>query len=339
MSKRHLKWIGLVLCGSMLLVALVVPAAAQEIDTVGFSAKAITPENQVDPNLSYFDLRVRPGDTQTISVYLTNEGKTDIIVDVALRAASTNRNGVIEYQIPAAPDETLVVPFDTISKTNPEISVPANSAATVNVEIRVPEQPFSGTVLGGIVLTKRTDGTAESAVGIDNRFSYVIGVKLTEDSAAVAPEFRIKSVEPTLVNYRSAMSVGIQNRAPLIIKNANVTVDLYQGSNTTPLLSVTKAPVDFAPNSVFPLPVEWNDLKMDPGAYHVAVKLNHEGKMFELTQDFTVGQQEANQVNQGTLFPPASNAFDRWLWPVVTIVLLIAAFLLFFFWRKSKKDS
>ena len=76
--------------------ALRVQAAAGQTDGIGYYVRAVLPDNQISNNLSYFDLRMQPGQSQTLEVEVVNESDKVITVDLAAVSASTNRNGIIE---------------------------------------------------------------------------------------------------------------------------------------------------------------------------------------------------------------------------------------------------
>lgn len=46
--------------------------------TINYSVKANIPENQINKNLTYFDLRINPGSQQTISLTVQNTSTEEI---------------------------------------------------------------------------------------------------------------------------------------------------------------------------------------------------------------------------------------------------------------------
>lgn len=315
-----------------------IPASAQGVDSTNFTVQAVIPSNQIDKKQSYFDLKMNPGQSQTLSVKVINISKQEITIDVALRAASTNRNGVIEYQVQTTPDETLKVPFDKIAKTDSMIKVAAHTTKKVNVTVTMPENEYDGTILGGIVFTKRQNGNQSSGVSINNLFSYVIGVKLTETDKQLSPDFRLKSIEPTLVNYRNAVVANIVNPVAMIFKGADVTANIYNKNGTTSLFSVNKTGISMAPNSVFPLPIEWEGQKMNPGDYRLELKLTYNKKLFEWNEDFKIDSTAANEINKNTLSTPIPSGNKSYWWiPVLIVGVIILLWLAFMFGRRRPR--
>ncbi len=343
MLKQRIQKLSSALCIGLICVLslLPIPVMAQTVNSSDFTVRAIIPDNQIDKSKSYFDLLMKPGQAQTLSVDVINGGKEEITVDVALHAASTNRNGLIEYQVKVDPDETLKTPFNTISNTTDQVKVAPGSAQKVNVTVTMPDQQFDGVILGGIVFTKRENNAAASGVSINNQFSYVIGVKLSETDKEILPDFRIKSIETTLVNYRKAVSINIHNPVPLIIKNANVTAKIYRKNENAPLFSIDKNGIDMAPNSVFPLPIEWEGKNMDPGQYRLELKLANNGRIWDWKQDFTIDAAKVQEINKNALDKPVKrNWWTAWWWiPVLIIVVLLLLWVAFLLGRRRRDDE
>lgn len=343
MLRRKTLKVSIALCIAMTCILSLLPisAMAQAVTSSDFTVRANIPDNQIDKSKTYFDLLMESGQSQTLSVDVINSGTEEIIVDVALRAASTNRNGLIEYQVEVDPDETLKVPFDTIANTIDQVKVAPGSTQKVDVTVTMPDDQFDGVILGGIIFTKRENNGTASGVSINNQFSYVIGVKLSETDKEILPDFRIKSIEPTLINYRKAISVNIHNSVPLIIKGANVTANIYRKNETAPLFSINKNGIDMAPNSIFPLPVEWGGENMDPGEYRLKLKLTYEGKIWEWDQDFTIDSEKVSEINKDALDKPIKvNWWTTWWWiPVLIIVVLLLLWFAFMLGRKRRNDE
>ncbi len=110
MNLKNVRKLNLVVIMMLLVSAFFqtnIPSLYANTEEADFTVQAVLPENQVNQNVSYFDLLMEPGDKQTLEVVLTN--KTDKPVDVQVEAitASTNRNGIIDYSTPNISDETM----------------------------------------------------------------------------------------------------------------------------------------------------------------------------------------------------------------------------------------
>ena len=123
----------------------------------GYYVRAVLPDNQISNNLSYFDLRMQPGQSQTLEVEVVNESDKVITVDLAAVSASTNRNGIIDYKTPDIRDETLKIPFSEIAAPeDTSIVIEAHSTAMARITIDMPAEVYDGVVLGGLVSVSYT---------------------------------------------------------------------------------------------------------------------------------------------------------------------------------------
>ena len=64
---------------------------------MGYSVKANLPENQIDKNKTYFDLKMDPNQKEEISLTVKNSSEEEIILNIVPNNSKTNQNGVIDY--------------------------------------------------------------------------------------------------------------------------------------------------------------------------------------------------------------------------------------------------
>lgn len=278
--------------------------AATDGDTgnIGYYVRAVLPENQIDDTLTYFDLHMAPGQSQVLEVEVVNETNEAITVDLAAISASTNRNGVIDYKTPDIRDKTLEHPFSELA--TPEASsltIQANGTAIARVVIDMPGESYDGVVLGGMVFTRQPDGaqTAAEGTSVQNVYSYVLGVKLSETDTAVAPAFEIESIKGETVNYLPALVHNIRNTEAAIVKGMDLHITVKDAEGNT-VAEVEKTGIDMAPNSVMPLAVTPEGSQLVPGDYTSEITLTHNGQSVDFTEKFTVGSVEAENINAVT---------------------------------------
>ena len=324
----------------LLLLAYATPALAQPFDAAGFTVSARIPENQKDSSSGYFNLLMEPGAQQVLRVDITNTKERPLTVDIALRNASTNRNGVIEYLVDVMPDSTLKYPFETIATAPSELTIPAGETKRLDVTLRMPRHGHEGVILGGIVVTGRQDEAEITGMSINNVFSYVIGVKLTGSYSAVPADFELISVEPTLINYRSAVVANIRNGAPAIVRDAHVTATIYRDGDTEPVLEMENTNVSMAPNSIFPMSTQWVEQTIAPGDYRMEMTLLNSGQSFAWTESFTISGNQAQELNNRNLeLAVAVSQTTNLLWWWIPLLLLMPILLIFaFFIGKRNRE-
>lgn len=269
--------------------------------TVGYSVQAILPDNQQDSNVTYFDLLMEPNQEQDIQVEIFNTTNEDAVIKVAVTNAVSNRNGVIDYtNTEAEVDSSLATPLTEIAVVeSPTVSIPAASSKIVTVHLEMPPEEFDGIILGGLYFEKQPteDETQSEGVSIENRYSYVIGVQLSETDTVIAPDLQLKNVGPGLANGRTALIAEIQNTEPVILRNLDITTAVYDEHNEL-IRSVKSEDYSMAPNSTMDYTIDWENQKIEGGEYIVNLHATNGQREWTWEKRFFVEKQEAAGINE-----------------------------------------
>jgi len=347
----------------MLLVfspGIVVKAAgAEDTSAIGFYVRALLPENQIDKNLTYFDLRVQPGHTQQLEVEVVNETDEAITIDVTAISASTNRNGVIDYKTPDIRDKTLLHPFSELAVFETDsLTIPARGVEIARISLTMPQDEYDGVVLGGLVFTRRLEGIepGEGEMALQNVYSYVIGAKLTENDTIVTPDFELEGIEAATVNYQPSMTHYLRNRTAAIAKGIDLHVVVSNAGGEL-VAQASYTGVDMAPNSVMPLAIAPGAGISEGGAtsgssipvgelqlgeYTSTVTLEHEGQNWTFEEKFTIGRVEAEQINDeaiGSEPVGMSTSTILLILLIVAAVVIIALFILLLLVLRRKREK
>ena len=98
-----------------------------------FSVTPILPENQIGKS-GYFNLKMAPGQSQELTLTLTNSTERTVVVEETIASATTNINGVIEYSPnDIKHDKTLKYNITDYAKIPAEITLAPNSSQQVKV--------------------------------------------------------------------------------------------------------------------------------------------------------------------------------------------------------------
>lgn len=326
-------------------------------DSIGFYVRAILPENQINDRLSYFDLQMTPSQVQALEIEVVNETNESITVDIDAISASTNRNGVIDYKTPDIRDKTLRYPFSEIADIETQdLTIPANGTGIASIVINMPAEEYDGVILGGLVLTRRTEAEQETGNGmsLQNVYSYVIGVKLSETDVPVEPDFEIESVQGESVNYQASMVHYIRNFTAAIAKDMNIQIAVTDEEGNV-VAEIERDGIDMAPNSTMPLAVsllpdggESNGSgqtqtpgDLASGDYTSEIKIDHNGQTWDFIHKFTIGSAEADNINNETIGagPEAGGSFDNL--PIILLIIAIAVIAIMFvlLMRRKKQDD
>ncbi|MCU5605714.1 DUF916 and DUF3324 domain-containing protein [Bacillus cereus] len=304
-----------------------------------FAVTAVIPENQVDKNQTYFDLKMEPGQKQTLQVQMKND--TDKEVETYANTAITNNNGITDYSVVNPEfDTTLKTPFSKIAKVQKETKIPAKSTVVVNVNIEMPTESYDGVILGGLYFKEKEeeeDKKKSEGVQIKNKYAYAIGVVLRETDAEVKPDMKLNEVKPGQVNARNVVTANLQNIKPAMLKNLSVDAKVYTEKGKDILHETKKENLRMAPNSNFDYAISWDNKALEPGTYRLEMKATDGDQKWEWTKKFTIEGKEAQKLNDTAVEAKK----DYTLYYIIGGILLLVALLVlvFLLGRRSKKKD
>lgn len=272
---------------------------------MNFSVQAVIPENQIDMSQSYFDLKMQPDQSQELKVNLCNHTEKELTIRVVPNAATTNQNGIVEYnnQITER-DDSLKTSFKDIATTEEFVTIPAKSNKQLIVHLKMQKDAFKGVMLGGLYFTERASeekDTDAKQAQVVNQYAYVIGVKLTESEEAVTPELNLKSVKATQINYRNAFTANIQNTKPAIVKELAIDGAIYKRGSNKAIYSASRKGLKMAPNSNFDYVIGLGDKPFKPGKYTFKATAKSEGKQWQFEKNFEIEGKVAQKLNENSV--------------------------------------
>lgn len=322
-------------------LAGVLPSAVEaDEEDIGFSVQANLPENQLESNQTYFDLRVEPEQKQTLQVGVYNHEDEELTIDTEVYNASTNSNGLIVYEEQEEIDSSLEVPLtDLVTLEQTQVTIPPGESKTVDAELKMPDDEQDGIILGGIYFHKNAEEDSSEGVNIQNEYSYVVGVQLSENDNDVAPELDLTSVEPNLVNHRPVVKANIQNSQPAIVSDLSMQAEVYKKGEDEVLQEQKADEMKMAPNSNMDFNIDWDNKTLEPGDYTLKMTATDTDNDWAWEQDFTVEKEEAKQLEEESVDENEASS-NLWLIVGISILALIVVVLLLYIWRlKSNKES
>lgn len=303
-----------------------------------FSVNPILPKNQVNTLHTYFDLKVKAGDTQKLRVVLVNDTKKAVVVKPIINAAKTNVNGVVDYS-----DATLkldqMAPADMakILKTTKTVKLPAKSKVTVVLRLQVPQKTFKGVLSGGITF-KPVEGkqtNAAKGMSIINRYAYVVGIVLRESNQPVHPIMKLNSVQPSQINYRNVITSGLVNKTATYLNQVSVTTKVTKFGDSKVLYTSKKAGMQIAPNSWFNYPTQLDGKALVAGKYTMDLKLVSGSDKWHFKRNFMIDGAKAQALNKKDV----TIKHDYTKWFVIAGVLLLLLVIVFIYLRMKRKEK
>lgn len=301
--------------------------AAEDQPKINYSVEAILPDNQQDKTKSYFDLLVEAGGQEELSVALTNTSDHPIAVEVRPYTASTSPGGEINYNGQEQQfSPSLEYSFEELISEAQTISLPERGNQVVTFTIKIPEQGFKGTMLGGFYIKeigneKNTSQvvTSDNQATIINEYSFVIGVKLQTDMTPVTPNFTLET--PVLKEWNDFFSLNgpLVNDAPLIVSNYEMTGEVLNKKTGKVVLTIEQSTFSMAPNSKYLNPQKVNPSLFPSGQYLYKVSIKNLDQTWQLEKEFTVTEKERQKVLEQTINPPKET--NHLLYYVIALLL------------------
>ncbi|MCM3087527.1 DUF916 and DUF3324 domain-containing protein [Bhargavaea ginsengi] len=308
-------------------------------EPVGYSVKAELPDNQVNQNVSYFDLRVEPNQEQELKVTIYNHEDQEITVRTAVRNASTNSNGLIVYEEQDELDPSLEQPItELVSLEKDEISVPASGSETLTATLKVPGSPFDGVKLGGLHFEKVPEELSNGeGVQIQNKYAYIIGLQISGNDEEVAPELNLTSIEPGLVNHRTAVVTNIQNSQPVIVDNLSIEAKVYVEGDSAAIKEKNQENMNMAPNSAMDYVIDWDNEPLQAGNYLLEMTASDGDHEWQWQENFSISESDED-LNESAVELEDEDTNTVW-YIVGIIVLLIIILSLVVYIQKLKRGN
>ncbi|MGX7024655.1 DUF916 domain-containing protein [Vagococcus hydrophili] len=245
---------------------------AEEISKVDFTVEPIFPDNQVNKNLAYYDLMIKPNTEQKILLRVKNLTKEPIVVDVGITEATTNRYGKIDYgqekPMELDPRNLSITDLIMVDEEFKQVKLKGFEEKEVSVTIKSPEKEFSGIKLGAVTFIK----SGEDKIG-ENDYGYRIGVLLNEDRKNYdeTGSLKLRSVSAGLDNGFEAINLLFSNQEPQVIKQVDINIEIRKKGKKKVITEYFLESCSIAPESKFQLSIPWDIQKMNLGYYDVKI--------------------------------------------------------------------
>ena len=334
---------------SILVVCLIglqhMPLTGEAAETMAYSVKANIPENQINKTLTYFDLKMEPNQRQELTLTVSNSSDEKATILISPNVAMTNQNGVIDYsKMDEKLDSTLKNPVTSIISKAQEVTLEPKETKEVPFTVQMPEKEFDGLILGGFYISKKEDESSdkdkEKDVQIKNKYSYVIGLQMRENTNEVKPVMELNDIKPALLNYRTAVTANLKNTEATIMKDLSVDAKVMKKGNEKVLHEVSKKNLSMAPNSNFDFPINWDNQSLEPGTYTLKLAAQSGEEKWAFEKDFKITSKDSTNLNKEAV--ELEKAEPNWILiisVVVGVILLIILVILFFISRHQKKKA
>ncbi|WP_157456719.1 DUF916 and DUF3324 domain-containing protein [Carnobacterium maltaromaticum] len=303
-------------------------------DTNDFSVVPILPDNQNIDVLNYFDLKINPDQKQTLKIVVTNTSSELQKFKIAVNTATTNDNGIVDYSMDNfKKDKSLKISLkDCIKLENEEIEIPAKEEKTVSMEMTIPKQKVDGILLGGVVVEPIVK---KSELGITNRFTRTIAIRLSENDEDIEPNIVVEDVTIAQENSRNVVKMKVRNIVPKLLSPIVAEITISKKNNSKFILREQKKQLSIAPNSQFYLTTDWKE-KFSSGDYVYTVIFKDEAKHKSVfSKEFHVKKNEAYKLNQTSIDKKRFHLQDYYVIIFSILFLCIASYFMYNYMAKK----
>jgi hypothetical protein len=325
---------------TLFIVLLILPVshASEEVTGSDFAVTPIDPDTG-EIQSSYFDLVVKPQQELELNVRIHNHSSEEMKIKVEANNGSTNSNGITSYISGSDKDTSLKVAFSDISNLIENIvTVPAKDTSTAVIKIKIPQEEFSGVILGGLRFSDATERKkTDSEKTITNNIVYTVGVILRENEVAVEPKMNLLGVAPEQRDSRNYIGANLQNSAPRIIEELKVNAKVYDKKTDKLSYETTNESMRMAPNSNFSFGIDLENSALIAGEYTLKLSGTADGFPFYFEKDFSISQKVAKELNESSVFVKTNNHNTLIVLGLSIIVILLTIILILIV--KRKKDS
>lgn len=299
--------------------------------SIGYSVSKIPSKQEINSRNSFYDLKVKPDHSYTISARIFNATKKKVVVSSDIFTTYTNDNGQIEYTNEAKSyDKSLknkVNDFVHVYEKDKRASIPAHGSRVVHAVVRAPKSA-NGVMLGSWYFSKNSGSDKKAkGISINNRYAYAIAIKMTSTQQPhQLPNLHLLKVKAGLNNYRKVVYSVIQNDKPTIIKGLSMKSTILSESGQK-MLSGHQSNIEMAPNSTFNYSTFANDQQLPAGKYTMLLTATWQSRTWNWRRNFTITDAEANQLSnkaKNDAKPPVS----IWWYVAGGVIILILLVLL-----------
>lgn len=345
--KRKFQLIIVVLFGMLMGMALpVMGRAATATNDIGYNVKAMIPKNQIDKSQSFFELRMKPGQTQTLRTKVYNLTNQEIKVKSAIHTAWTNSGGVIDYtNQPQKFDSSLQYKMSEISKIQgaKTVTLPARGSKVVTAKVQMPQDAaFNGIILGGWYferLNTKVTSNVKGTNNIHNKYSYVVGMEFVMGKVP-AGNLKLGKVGAGISNYHRGVIAELRNPTTTMVPNLKMNTKITNRDGGQVVKQLKQENVQMAPNTTFSYPMLYGKTALKAGHYHLHMVVKNKDRTWVFDRDFTITQAQAKKYNADSVDNPGIN-----IWLLIglgalgMLILILLILLIIYLIRRHRRDE
>lgn len=297
---------------------------------------SVSPVNKEDNNL-YFDLKLKPGEEQTIYLRITNDGLREDEYSMDISPATTTKQGLIDYQGNKENlHESLKYDIDDYVSYEKKIKVPAKDSVDVPITITSPKEEFDGIILAGIFVGLASSSDDEEVEGIVTTTGYSYPLMLSQNDNELTSEIKFDSVYPAVSFGETSIVAKLFN--PVMKGYAGLSYHAVITKDKKEFINKQYTDKEFAPSSFCEFVIDLDNKPLIAGSYILNLSIEDKrGNEWKFEEPFTVTRQQAKQINATTITDYSSNRTIIYVLIVITIIM--TCLFCYLILKKYKKEN
>ncbi len=219
--------------------------------TASLGVQPLPAAHQRDKSVTYFDLLLGAGQTDTLQVKLTNS--TDQAMKVAVKPATATSSdaGIVDYTGKSNPtDSSMTTRLSSLITGADTITVPAHGSATYAAKLTMPTAPFQGVLAGSLVFkpSGQAQNRTSGRMGIVNEYAYTVAVLARNSAKLLTPKLTAGSIKAGRIEHANRVSVTLHNQTAAFANHVRAVTTIKKPKGKT--VTLTAKDAQLAPNSL-----------------------------------------------------------------------------------------
>lgn len=282
----------------LLLSGTTVHAAMNTPAEKSYAIEAVLPNNQVDPQVQYWTLQLRPNQRETLTTRVINTGKESLTVHLMANNATTADSANILYsskQSAIYPKSAVSFASLIVGPREKTVTIPARTIRTVSFALRAPAKTYHGMILGGINSTAVVKTSQANGIALNQQVAYNLSVVLQGEDMDVTPILHFGHVQPIAAAGHMQLALPTNNQYKINISHVQTDLGITNRGSHKFVYQDHNFGMRVAPNSKF----DWTlaTKTLPPGNYQMRLTVRAPNlKAQTVVQNFTVNQALSSRV-------------------------------------------
>jgi len=314
-----------------------VTATVSTANEIGYHIYSIAPENQINNDNSFFDLRMKPNQEQTIEFVIANTSDIDQTYTIELNQAYTNNQGYIDYSENKNSPSNINKQFsiEQIAKIQKNVTVHKQSTTKIPINLKMPSEQYDGEILAGIRVIKQPEN--HDSKSIVNEYGYILGLRLTETDKELQRLIQLNNIKPEVSFGKTSVVITLQNPIMESYGNLNYEVKIQNKEKPDIIKQKSFTGLQMAPNSLYNFSVDWDGERIVAGDYRMNLRItDKKSNKWEFTKDFKIQTQEANKVNKVVIRD--TSIMGNKLIIILSLIIILIFTIVYYAWYKRKSN-